>query len=138
MRSFFDSSAFAKRFIEEQGSDRVDNICLKSESMGLSILCFPEIISALNRRMREKSITKKQYLLIKRSLVEEIEDAEIVNVNVEVISKSILFLEKNNLWTIDAIHITSAILWEPDLFISADKKQIAAAKKSGLKTEFIE
>lgn len=137
MRSFFDSSAFAKRFIEEKGSDRIEDICFKSESVGLSILCFPEIISALNRRLREKSISKKEYLLIKKSLTEEIEDAEIINVTTEVISKSILLLEKNSLRTIDAIHIASAVLWEPDLFISADKRQIAAAKKSGLKSEFI-
>jgi hypothetical protein len=29
-------------------------------------------------------------------------------------------------------------MWKPDLFVSADKRQIAAAKKAGLKVKFIE
>ena len=137
MRSFFDSSAFAKRFIEEQGSAEVEKICMDSQSIGLSSLCLPEIISALNRRIREKSISKKEYLTIKQRLFSEIEDIDIIHVVPEIISKTIYLLEKNNLRTIDAVHIASAILWEPDLFISADKKQIVAARKSGLKIKFI-
>jgi predicted nucleic acid-binding protein len=138
MRPFFDSSAFAKRFIEEQGSEEVEQICMDSQSIGLSSLCLPEIVSALNRRIRENSISKKDYLSIKQRLITEIEDIDIINVLPEIVSKTILLLEKNSLRTIDAIHISSAIMWEPDLFISADKRQIIAAKKSGLKTKFIE
>ena len=138
MRTFFDSSAFAKRFIEEQGSDEIEKICLGSESIGLSILSFPEIISALNRRLREKSITKKDYQSAKNRLTEEVVDVEMINLIPEVIAKSILLLEKNNLRTIDAIHIASAAMWEPDLFVSSDKRQTDAANKSGLKVKLVE
>ena len=137
MRSFFDSSAFAKRFIEEEDSDEVDKICKKSTSIALSSLCVPEIISTLNRRLREKYITKKEYTKIKERLIEEIVDATIVNILPEVISESITLLEKNKLRTIDSIHIASALLWQPDIFISSDKRQISAAKKSGLKVKYI-
>ncbi|MCS7052805.1 MAG: type II toxin-antitoxin system VapC family toxin [Ignavibacterium sp.] len=138
MRFFFDSSAFAKRFVEEPGSDEVENLCRKASIIALSSICFPEIISALNRRLREKFITKKDYQLIKEKIFEEIEDLEIINIVPEVISTSVSLLEKNNLRTLDAIHIASAIAWKSDLFISADKRQIAAAKKSGLKVKYIE
>ena len=137
MRTFFDSSAFAKRFIEEPGSDEVEKICQKTESIGLSSLCLPEIISALNRRGREKSISRKSYFIIKKRLLEEIEDADLINVIPEIIARSILLLEKNKLRTIDAVHLASAIIWETDLFISADQRQIAAAKKSGLNVKII-
>lgn len=137
MRTFFDSSAFAKRFIEEPGSDEVEKICQKTESIGLSSLCLPEILSALNRRVREKSISRKSYFIIKKRLLEEIEDADLINVIPEIIARSILLLEKNKLRTIDAVHLASAIIWETDLFISADQRQIAAAKKSGLNVKII-
>ena len=137
MRTFFDSSAFAKRFIEEPGSDEVEKICQKTESIGLSSLCLPEILSALNRRVREKSISRKSYSIIKKRLLEEIEDADLINVIPEIIARSILLLEKNKLRTIDAVHLASAIIWETDLFISADQRQIAAAKKSGLNVKII-
>ncbi len=138
MRIFFDSSAFAKRFIEESGSDEVEKLCMNARAIALSSICFPEIISALNRRLREKVLSRKQYSVIKNRMIEEFEDIEIINLIPEVISKSISLLEKNNLRTLDALHLASAILWNSDLFVSADQRQIAAAKKSGLKVRFIE
>jgi len=92
----------------------------------------------LNRRLREKSITKKDYQSAKNRLTEEVVDVEMINLIPEVIAKSILLLEKNNLRTIDAIHIASAAMWEPDLFVSSDKRQTDAAKKSGLKVKLVE
>ena len=138
MISFFDSSAFAKRFIEESGSDEIEKICFNSESIAVSSICFPEIISALNRRLRESSISKKDYLLIKERLIEEFEHIEIINVVPEVIAKSITLLEKNSLRTLDAIHVASALMWKPNLFVSADKRQVVAAKKVGMKIQFVE
>jgi hypothetical protein len=137
MQSFFDSSAFAKRYIDESGSTEIEKICIESESIAVSSICFPEIISALNRRLRENSISKKDYLLIKERLIVEFEQIEIINVLPEVVAKSILLLEKNNLRTLDAIHIASALMWKPDLFISSDKRQILAAKKAGMKVRFV-
>lgn len=137
MQSFFDSSAFAKRFIEESGSDEIEKICIESESIAVSSICFPEIISALNRRLRENSISPKDYLLIKERLIEEFEHIEIINVVPEVIAKSIMLLEKNSLRTLDAIHIALALMWKPDLFVSADKRQVVAGKKAGMKVRFI-
>jgi predicted nucleic acid-binding protein len=138
MISFFDSSAFAKRFIEESGSDEIEKICIDSESIAVNSICFPEIISALNRRLRESSITKKDYLLIKERLIEEFEHIEIINVVPEVIAKSIILLEKNSLRTLDAIHVASALILKSDLFVSADKRQVVAAKKAGLKVRLVE
>lgn len=138
MRLFFDSSAFVKRFVAEKGSDEVETLCLNASVIALSSICFPEIISAMNRRLREKSITRKNYRLIKNRMIEEFEDIEIINIVPEVISKSVSLLEKNNLRTLDALHIASAIAWKCDLFVSADKRQIMAAKKSGLKVKLIE
>jgi len=60
MRLFFDSSAFAKRFIEEAGSQKIEELCQKASEVGLSVICFPEIISALNRRLRERERERHQ------------------------------------------------------------------------------
>ena len=137
MRTFFDSSAYAKRFIEESGSDRIDKICEDSIIIAFSSLCLPEIISALSRRLREKQIRKDDYVKAKTRLIADIRDAVIINVLPEIIAESIILLENNKLRTIDAIHIASAILWKPDIFVSSDKQQITAAKKTGLKVKLI-
>ncbi len=53
--------AFAKRFVEEPGSDTVEAVCAHAIELGLSVLCVPEVISALNRRLRERALTLAQY-----------------------------------------------------------------------------
>ncbi|NIT55235.1 MAG: PIN domain-containing protein [Aliifodinibius sp.] len=138
MKTFFDSSAFAKRFVEEEGSEIVEEICLNTTSLALSIICVPEIISALNRRLREENIDQGHYHIAKTRILEEIEDIIILNITPAVISKSTEMLENNILKAMDALHLACAIEWEPDLFVSSDIRQTEAAQKAGLQTRFIE
>lgn len=137
MKVFFDSSALAKRYIREKGSEKVETILKKASSLGLSSLCPVEIISALCRRRRELALTKDQYLLSKQAIIDDARDAEIVNVVPRVVGKAIAILEEANLRTIDAIHIASALEWKADVFVSSDRRQLSAAVAAGLKTESV-
>ena len=138
MRLFLDSSAYAKRFIEEEGSQKIDDMLLQASGLGLSIICFPEIISALARRLREKNISKRDYSLARQRLTEEISDIQIINITPQVVAGSVRLLESNILRTMDALHIACALEWEPDLFITSDKQQAKAAEKVKLQTRYIE
>lgn len=93
MRTFFDSSAFAKRYVLEDGSQIVEDICIETSSLGISIICIPELISACNRKLRDKSLLLKDYHIIKRHLTEEIEDAIILTITPSVVKTSITLLE---------------------------------------------
>jgi len=132
MRAFFDSSAFAKRYILEEGSQLVEDICIETSSLGLSIICVPELISAFNRKLREKSLTSEDYYIAKSRLFEEIEDAIILNVTPSVVKTSITLLESNNLRAMDSLHVACAIEWDAELFVSSDYRQIEAAQNAGL------
>lgn len=137
MRTFFDSSAFAKRYIDEPGSQTVDELCMAATELALSIVCVPEIISALNRRIREGSISRRTYQEIKQRLSEEIADAEIVNLMPPVISTCTTILEVSPIRAMDALHVACAIQWKAELFVSADARQISAAKKARLRTKSV-
>ncbi|MCP3955449.1 MAG: type II toxin-antitoxin system VapC family toxin [Desulfobacterales bacterium] len=137
MKTFFDSSAFAKRYVEETGSQLVDDICLNAKEVSLSVICAPEIISALNRRMREKILSRQDYFAIKQHLSDDVRDAVIVNLVPEVIGTSTKLLEASSLCAMDALHVACALVWGAELFISSDKRQIEAAKKAGLKVKFV-
>ncbi len=137
MKTFFDSSAFAKRYVEEIGSQLVDDICLNAKTVSLSVICAPEIISALNRRVREKSLSLQDYFTIKQHLSDDIRDAVIVNLLPEVIVTSTKLLEASPLRAMDALHVACALVWNAELFVSSDKQQITAAKKAGLKIRFV-
>lgn len=138
MKTLLDSSAFAKRYIEEAGSQAVDDICQRTTSLALSVLCVPEIISALNRHCREKRLSRQDYATAKSRLAADVVDAVVIELTPEVVSRSILLLETNDLRTLDAMHVASALEWGAEEFVSADERQVKAARKSGLKTTFIE
>lgn len=133
MRTFFDSSAFAKRYIEEPGSDKVEKICSQATMLGVSSICLPEIISALCRLRWRSTITEDQYENAKQALLKDLEDALICNITPSVIRQSIHILETNRVRTLDALHIGCALEWKAELFVSSDIRQISAARKTGLK-----
>lgn len=134
MRTYFDSSAFAKRFVDEAGSDAVEDACAQASELGLSVICVPEIVSALNRRRREGHLATDQYLEAKRRLPDDVRDASIIHITVPVVGSSISVLETSAVRAMDALHIACALEWGAMLFVSSDTKQIEAARQAGMNT----
>lgn len=137
MRVFFDSSAFVKRYVSEAGTDAVLDWCDRATEIILSGIALPEIISAFCRLQREARITETQYRQLKSLLLADIEDAAICDLTPVVLAQAISSLEKNVLRGMDAIHIGSAIALKADVFISADKRQLDAAVRMGLRVEVV-
>ncbi len=133
MKVLFDSSSFAKRYIEEKGSQKIEEICQQTTSLGVSVILVPEIISGLARYKKEGILSPHNYNLAKNNLLQDIKDAQIVNLTPKVIVHSITLLENNLLRAMDALHIACALEWEAEHFVSSDKRQIKAARKAGLK-----
>ena len=135
MRVFFDTSAFVKRYVSEDGTDAVLQWCDEATEIALSGIALPELISAFCRLQREGKITETQYRQLKSSLLADIEDAAICDLSPTVLAQAISSLEKNVLRGMDAIHIGSAVALKVDVFISADKRQLDAAARMGLRVE---
>lgn len=135
MKTFFDSSAFAKRYVEEEGSEIVEQLCGKASELALAVICVPEIVSALARRRREGVLSRGQYGEAKKRLSVEVADATIVNLVPGVISDAIEILETNAVRAMDALHVACALQWRAELFVSSDVQQLNAAKKAGLPTK---
>jgi predicted nucleic acid-binding protein len=137
VKTFFDASAFAKRYVEEEGSQLVDEICQEASELSLSVICVPEIISALNRRVREKSLSRRDYATVKQHLSDDVRDAVVVNLTPEVIATSTSLLEASPLRAMDALHVACGLVWGAELFVSSDKTQITAARKAGLQIKYV-
>lgn len=133
MNIFLDTSAFAKRYVAEQGSEKVLALCEQADDLTVSIICMPELISTLSRLVREKRITNKEYQKLKRDATADLADADICQITPDVLTSAIKLLESNLLRAMDAIHVACALVVKADVFVSADLRQIAAAKKTGLK-----
>jgi uncharacterized protein len=132
MKVFFDTSAFVKRYVEEPGTEKVLEICDQAEQLVLCVICLPEMISTLNRLVREGKLQGGDYQKIRELILKEIEDAEICYLTPEVVTQTIRCLENNVLRAMDALHLGCALVIEPDLFVTSDQRQIEAAAKEGL------
>jgi predicted nucleic acid-binding protein len=115
---FLDSAALAKRYIAEEKSD--------------ILLCYPEVVSALCRRLREGNLSTESYELVKQALENDLTAAQVISISDDVLTLSSQLLERWPLRSADAIHVASALLAKADLFVSADKQQCTAATGVGL------
>ena len=132
MNVFVDSSALAKRYIADEQSSDMDEILEGATNLAVSILCLTEIISALCRRRREHFLRAAEYASAKNALEADLSDAAIIQITDDVLIQSVRLLESHPLRSSDAIQVSSALVWRADRFVSADSRQCAAAKATGL------
>jgi len=137
MKTAIDSSSFAKRYVQEFGSDQLYQILQKTTELALSVILVPEIISGLRRRVREGFLSQEGYNSGKRQLLVDVRDAIILQITPSVVLRSVKLLESSDLRAMDSLHIACAIEWQADLFVTSDRKQHIAALNAGIKSEYI-
>ena len=137
MRVVIDSSSFAKRYIQEVGSDKLDDILQHASKLALCVIVVPELVSGLNRRLREGTISDSNYREAKKQLLKDVRDATILQLTPAVISHTVQLLENNVLRSMDALHVACALEWKADLFVTSDRRQYNAAQNSNLQAEYL-
>lgn len=130
---FLDTSAFAKRYVAEHGSDKVMALCQQADSLVVSVICLPELISTLSRLVREKKLAKADYQRLKGDSMSDLADVDICQITSGIMVSVISLLESHPLRAMDALHVACALAVEPDIFVAADHRQLSAARKAGLK-----
>jgi predicted nucleic acid-binding protein len=137
MKLAIDSSSFAKRYVQEDGSDQLDRLLEKASELAFCVILVPEIVSGLNRRLREQVLTVADYRAVKNQLLDDVRDATVLQLTPSVISRSVKLLESNVLRALDALHVACAFEWQADLFVTSDRRQFTAARNTGLHSDFI-
>jgi hypothetical protein len=132
MRVFFDSSAFAKRYVDEAGTAEVLSWCDRAAELALSVIAIPELVSAFCRLRREGRLTQAQYRQVRDDLMSDIVDVLILDTTAQVVKNAVDALETCPLRAMDAIHVGAALVCAPDTFVSADSRQCDAARRFGL------
>ncbi len=134
MKVFFDTSALAKRYVEERGSDEVERLCGEATQLAVSIVAVPEVISALARLKREGRLGASQYNRAKKALWQDLEDVSVCQLTPAVIERAIRVLESSPVRAMDALHVACALEWDSELFVSSDRRQLEAAGRFRLQT----
>ncbi len=137
MKLAVDSSSFAKRYVQEVGSDKLDRLLESASELAFCVILVPEIVSGLNRRLRERVLTIAEYRAVKKQLLDDIRDATVLQITPSVVSRSVTLLENNVLRALDTLHVACALEWQADLFVTSDRMQLMAAMNTGLRTEYV-
>lgn len=122
MKISIDSSSLTKRYAVEPGTWEVQAAISGASALGLSILVVPEVISALNQKLRRGELTAAQYPLAKRQLFQDVSDAMLIDLTVSIEASAIRLLEENVLRALDALQVACALEWGAELFVTSDKR----------------
>ena len=133
MTVFLDTSAFAKRYVAEQGLVKVLARCQEADGLVVNVICMPELVCSPSRLVREKRLTKAAFRTLKGDATADLADVDICKITPEVLASVVPLLELHPLRAMDAIHVACVLASKPDVFVSADHRQLFAAGKTGLK-----
>ncbi len=130
MPLYLDSSAIVKLVLREDESDALTEYLGSTFSM-TSDLALVEVPRALRRASAGDSTIVLEDLLTEADAL--LSDMAIV-MSVQDLLTAAGGLESPSLRAIDAVHIATALELEPEVFVTYDARQAAAARLSGLRT----
>ncbi len=110
---YFDTSALAKRYSPESGSEKVDSIINNKDNVIIiGNIAIPEIYSALSKKYRTGEISNKDFLSAIYRFEKDISENSYHFLEVDnniIIAAKILILAHPELRTYDSIHLALAL-----------------------------
>ena len=138
MNILFDASALFKRYSGEAGVVRVVQLQASASAVTAAVHCKTEVASALTRQWREGAFSDDEYDRVLANIHADFDELNVLPLSGHAERYSIAAMRLTSLHGTDALHIGTAQAAQVDLFVTADKRQAAAAQTVGLKTELIE
>lgn len=136
LTTFFDSSAYAKLFIVEVGSQEMMNFFLASRpnSLAVSELVYLEVRSALRRRQQEGQLKESDADHAVLQLYDSTLRIHRIGIASRIYLEAANLIDRYSLRALDSIQLSSALSLGPPSqtrFISSDQKLLRAAVAEG-------
>jgi uncharacterized protein len=134
---YLDSSALVKRYVEEKGTDFLKSILAGDGLIATSKLTYPEILSALMRKVQAGEIARKTYNGIVGVFDKDWDHILVLDFHNDLLRGVRMLIERHPLKAADAIHLSSA-LWlrlssNTDVtFVASDSNLLKAARAEKL------
>lgn len=143
MKYYLDTSALLKKYVHETGSIWLQGLLAAPRTLATTThLVMAEIISALNRRVREGSVTATDYARLADRFRDDCRGTyQLIAVNNAILHSAGDMLERHPLRAYDAIHLATALTVNRRLltfgavglvFLSADDRLLQAAVAEGV------
>ena len=134
---YFDTSAWLKLYIDEEGSDTAREL-VDSYTIVSSSILRTESFAAIKRRHTARHISKTTFAKLIKQIGADVDNIDILPLLDLHIRRAERIVLETNSATLDALHIASALVFselsgEMLSFVTADKRQAESAEQLGLK-----
>jgi len=133
LKAFIDTSALIKKYIQEKGAAQFDVLLERVSEITVAPIYLLEIYSALQRRLKEETLTREQASWLKSEIKKDYNFFHKVIWNENLEKKSLQLIEKYHLKTLDSIQLAAGCLSETEVFMTSDRELFDIAKRE-LKT----
>ena len=135
MLYYFDSSAWIKRYYDEQGTSIIESIFQMGEILACSTFGMVEITGVLSRKCKAKTISAKKALNLYSRIEEDWANFFQIQVSEEIIESAKRFAQTLSLKGADAIHLSTVYFLKGKFFnkygrpilVTSDHELIKAA-----------
>ncbi len=141
---FFDSSALVKRYVQEVGTQWVQERT-ESAIIFVSRLTWVEVLSAFARLSREPKADSTRLLATRQLFQYDWRSQyQVVEVNQEIVNSAGQLVQQHSLWAYDSMQLASALSLYPLFdqiapglftFVCADDRLLNAAAAEGMQVE---
>ncbi|MEW6418064.1 MAG: type II toxin-antitoxin system VapC family toxin [Nitrospirota bacterium] len=134
---YCDTSALIKRYVEEDGTENVNEFWDSASAVATSVVAFAEAMSVFNRKLREGVLSDKEYRETAKEFKADYKNLLLVPVNDDLNVAIENLLKRHPLRGFDAIHLASAMVFihkdDVELFFACfDHNLNQAARKEEL------
>ena len=134
---YLDSSALAKRYLSEEGSDEVERLVAEAEAVATSIITRVEISAALARARRQKLLDGVAAAQLRALFAAHWGSLLRLSLLESTIERADSLAWELDLRGYDAVHLASALLWreaiaEAPVLATYDKELWRAAQAVGV------
>jgi predicted nucleic acid-binding protein len=137
---YLDASAWVKRYYQEVGTQWVQGLFIRGETIGCATLGMIEVIATLSRKHKAREITAFQFKQKAQELEDDWKRFIQIQMTSEVVDNAKELTKKLALRGSDAIHLSSALLLQRRflgkddrlIVVTSDYELKKAAKSTGL------
>lgn len=129
MRAFVDTSALLKKYVEERGSQQLEEALGGVSDLVVSPVTWVELNAAVARHLRRGLLTAQQSSWILSKAETDFGSYSQVVWDEELIEAATKMVFRYPLKTLDAIQLAAGVLSKPDLFLTSDRKLFEETRK---------
>jgi predicted nucleic acid-binding protein len=147
LKVYLDSSAIVKRYVLEEGSDKVREIYLEAlngaATLHFSVWNVSEVLGALDTYHRRSWLESEDHRVASESFIAEtvkltkLGVAEVVPVRSRLLAESWLLMEKHRICEADALQIVSAKNLGVDQLLSGDQRLVDISRKEEVNVAYL-